>query len=227
MCMDRSTADFDRIAGTRLGTLWFLPVAGVIFGGIGIQTLAEGSLVLGTVWVAAGAMSLSTFAWSWNERRVARALFAWILDNEERLRSGSVVWRGRELTMSTRVTQYGVSVGLLVLATTFRTCPKVRGSAVVPVVATALFGWWAFPLGPLLTIGTITGNLRGGESRTIGQLVTALGAAPAPHSPWWRRTLALDSGNVVSIAANLAIALVLLVLASLISVAVVKSLLSS
>jgi hypothetical protein len=72
-------------------------------------------------------------------------------------------------------------------------------------------------------VRAVAGNLRGGRSRNVGALLTAL-AMPSPRkAPWWRRALALDSGSVVQIAGNAAIALVLGVLVAMILYATVRS----
>ena len=57
----------------------------------------------------------------------------------------------------------------------------------------------------------------------MAQLLAAMAQPPAPEAAWWRRALALDTGDRARIFANVAVAVVLAVLVDLTGLAVVAA----
>ncbi len=215
----------DRVAGTRLGAMWFLACLGVVAAGIVLLPPTNDHKISGPVWLAVAIGSLGTFTWAWFERRRTREFLQWLIAHRAEFGSADLNYRGQVIFRDTSVVQYHICISLMLFTIQLHMAPRLKASFLVPSIVTALFGWWAIPWGPVHTVSAIVSNVRGGRSRTVNQLLAELSREPSEVAPWWRRALALDTGDTVQIAANGAIALVLVVLIVLILVAIVRAML--
>ncbi len=204
-----SNEKLDRIAGTQIGTLWFLPLYSLILGFL-VLVIKDESPGLAITWGIVAAVAPCVLGWALFERRAARQLLQQMairldpsLYAEPRLQ-----YDGENISGFDQLVQYQVTVGLMALEAKFQTRPRLHASPILPILITLLLGWWAIPWGPLSTIATLTSNLRGGTRRTATDIVVALREPEKPLAPWWRRMLDLDRG-IAHAAANLAVLLIL------------------
>ena len=166
-----ASAQIDRVAGTRLGTLWALPAFGIVLPAIS-QTAGLGQ-VSRVAWLVSGALCWLAFACAAVQRSRARALIRALWNGAEQLGTG-VVHDGDTFFGDTRVVQYEIRVALLVLEVTLLTAPRKQGGASIASAITLLLGWWSIPWGPLHAVRALVGNARGGSTRTV------VGVAKAP-----------------------------------------------
>ncbi len=206
----------DRVSRAKLGTLWFLPAFSLILLPLALQHRNE-SVFLAVTWALVGAVAGLVFCWACHERNLARRALGRLWSDGSHLE-----YLGHQVTGADTVQQYDVIVGLIVLEVQFRTCPRLKGHALFPTLATLLLGWWSLPWGPLSTVLAVVRNLRGGTRRSIASLVAELREPEPPVSPWHRRFLALDSGSVAHVAVKLAVLALLVVLLGLVVFAVIK-----
>lgn len=217
--------DIDRVSGTRLGTIWFLPVFGVVLPWVALMAGSDISPGTRWFWNAAGMICWSCFAWAWLERARARKLIRFLHAHAGELGAGGIEHGGVRLMAGTPLVQYQTKVSLLIVGVTLTTAPRLHGRAIVPSLVTLLFGWWEIPWGPVHTVRILLQNARGGRTITAQELLAEVSRPPAPKEIWWRRTLALDSGSTLQIVLNVLVAGVLLLVGGLLIAATIASLL--
>lgn len=213
--------DIDRASGTRLGTLWFLPAFAVVLSGIVRVASYDLGPATRWVWTAVAAVCATCFAWACLERSRARRFVRFLHDRKEELVASGIEYDRMRLTARSTLVQYEVRVSLLLVELTLFTAPRVSGRSLAPNLVTLLLGWWAIPWGPIHTVHTVVQNARGGRTCTVQELLAALARPAKPNVPWWRRFLALDSGDNVQIIMNVTLALVFAGLLGLIAFAIV------
>ena len=102
------------------------------------------------------------------------SLCAWILEHEADIRNGGADLNGVVMTEATEVVCYQWAVSLLVITldgeTSHHLKEKDPGGS-IPTLISALLGWWAFPSGPLKTLGAIGKNTSGGVRSTVAALM--------------------------------------------------------
>jgi hypothetical protein len=212
---------FDRVSGTRLGTLWFLPAYALILVPLALL-LRTDSAGLSAFWGVVGVVAGVVFCWAFCERRVARRALRQLREDMES--ASQLRYLGEEVSGLDTLVQYEVVVGLVALEARFLTCPRLKASPVLPTLATLLLGWWSLPFGPISTILAVISNLRGPTQRSVTSLLVELQKPEPVKSPWWKRTLGLDSGSPVKAVANLAILLVLVFVVAIVITTIVREL---
>src|SRR5690606_4710882 len=139
------------------------------------------------------------------------------------LGADGIEYDGARIVVGTQLVQYETRVSLLIIEIELLSAPRLHGRSIVPNLITLLLGWWAVPWGPWHTVRAVLQNTRGGRTLIVEDLLAALAVPAAPEASWWRRLLALDSGDLVQIALNIAVATILLALVGSIAVAVVAA----
>ncbi|EYF08838.1 Hypothetical protein CAP_2699 [Chondromyces apiculatus DSM 436] len=177
----------------------------MVVGGVALVLGQEHEAGLDLFWAAASGLSFFLFGWAWNERRQARRLARWLVAHEDEIRRVEATWAGQRLTRATTLVQYEVLVSLILVEISFITAPRPDRRPLLPTATTLLLGWWGIPWGPFHTVRALRTNLGGGHTRNVAQLLVALHAKPPPRAAWWRRLLALDTGDRGQIAMNMAV----------------------
>jgi hypothetical protein len=222
----------DQVAGTSLGPLWCLPFATLVFGFLGLLFAQDPevftALGLATVFFVLAFLSAAVFAWAWQERQGARELLRWLFEQRDALALGPQIFEGRTYTLASELVQYEATIGMLAFDTQLRTRPALAPSRWFPMVATLVFGWWSLPRGPFVTARVLGTNTAGGHRRTVGTLIGQIILEQGrPRASFWRRTLALDTGDRMQVIVNSFVAVILGLLALLVLVGVVAGMIRS
>jgi hypothetical protein len=195
--IQRTVKERDELLQVNIGWGWFNPfISGVL--------LLVGSFETRGIFLACcvGAFAfLGGFVSVFYERHVTRKFIAWLLEHRTQVLSPQgATYRGQLISGRTPIVRYQVVVSCGLFAARHLT-GVVPGAKAWPYsLATALFGWWQIPFGPFLAGGALIHNWRA-ESFTVLELLDVL-LEPAVRTPWWRRLLALDSGNRAKIVGN-------------------------
>lgn len=111
-------------------------------------------------------------------RERARTIFLnQLKTHRAELRSGgTIVVNNQLLKYDSMLTTYRVQVGGIISSVTIpshykRSPDEDRHESIIYSLCTLFSGWWHLPTGPLETIAIIVENLRGGERKSIAQLI--------------------------------------------------------
>jgi hypothetical protein len=110
------------------------------------------------------------------EKAKDQPLLKWIAGNDQLIEQGAASYQGQRVTKNSNVTRYGVVCSCLIATMRTHTpflladSEEARAAALRSTLVTALFGWWAlFGIG--YTPITLIQNLRGGDKRTVEQVI--------------------------------------------------------
>jgi hypothetical protein len=142
---------------------------------------SAGSHVNSIVWGIAAVFVVCVCIFYWIERYRAVAFLQWLHEQRDALRMGRIEHSGQAISRSTEVIQYRLCISIIVLTVEFDTAfvPMRDGhwrSAVVPTLVTCLLGWWGIPFGPFYTIAAVIHNIRGGQRRSVQELLNEMAA---------------------------------------------------
>jgi hypothetical protein len=190
--MNRSVnAKLDRVSGTKLGILWFLPAFSIVLVAVVLAVKVENHLLV-AIWSTVSVVAALAFCWAFRERTLARRTLGQLLNESgsPSAKSPYISCFGKPATESDMVQQFDVTIGLIALHAQIRTCPRIRSHAFLPTIVTLLLGWWSLPFGPIWTISIVLHNLTGGTQRSIASIISELHEPEVPRAPWWKRQLA-------------------------------------
>lgn len=140
-----------------------------------------GSQINSIVWGIVAVLIAFVCALYWIERYRAVAFLQWLHEQRDALRMGKIEYSGQAISRSTEVIQYRFCASMILFTVEFNTAffPKRDGhsrSAVVPTLVTCLLGWWGIPFGPFYTIAAVIHNIRGGQRRSVQELLNEMAA---------------------------------------------------
>lgn len=182
----------ETISGHGNRTFWlvplFVPVLLLVSFVESAAPSSSGSHINSIVWGIAAVLIACACAFYWIERYRAVAFLQWLHQQRDALRTGQIEYSGRAISRSTQVIQYRYCASMILFTVEFHTAffPMRDGhgrSPVVPTLITCLLGWWGIPFGPIYTIATIIHNIRGGQRRSVQELLNEMAAdAEAPKA---------------------------------------------
>ena len=123
------------------------------------------------------------FFFSREQERKIDEFLGWLYENKDRLKTNrlnAITWRGIPIRYDTVATQYPFCASFLIVSFKqssrffFPQSPNKELARLISILATVLFGWWGFPLGPFYTLQTLYQHLRGGYRWSVGDLIIEL-----------------------------------------------------
>ena len=162
--------------------LRLIAIGGLLIAGI---SLWYGSHRNGVEWFIIAGIMGTLDAYLRSEQRAARRFLDWLVSHREALGNGPALYEGGRVSSTTPVRRFSVCISLLVVSIKApsrylvpgRDTPWLTG-CLYSLISVCL-GWWGFPWGPIYTVQALVTNLRGGERKTVGQLLEQLRTASA------------------------------------------------
>ena len=183
----------EAISGHSSRIMWlvplFVPVLVLVSFVESTAPTSAGSHINSIVWGISAVLIAFVCAFYWIERCKAVAFLQWLHEQRDALRIGKIDYAGQAISRSTEVIQYRICASMILFTVEFNTAlfPSRDGhsrSAVVPTLVTCLLGWWGIPFGPFSTIAAVIHNTRGGQRRSVQELLNEMAAdaeAPKPQ----------------------------------------------
>lgn len=131
----------------------------------------------------------------------SHAFSEWLLSNEQDIRRTGIDRDGVIVTLDTEVVQYRLALSLVLLDASltsrpfFVESPEAASTRRLFNVLSLTLGWWGFPAGPIHTLGALSTNLRGGERRTVEEILFDLKGLPQTKQVVRLTTRAADSAK--------------------------------
>jgi len=129
------------------------------------------------------------FFFNRSQEKQVETFLVWLNENKNELkrdRWNQLMWKGVPLTYDSSVTQYQFCMSFLLVTFRQQTGFVLDQSSnrslvnIISTIVTIIFGWWGIPWGPIYSVQTIFRNLRGGNKKSIEELIIDLENAGLP-----------------------------------------------
>jgi hypothetical protein len=120
-----------------------------------------------------------TYFFTRKQTRANEEFLYWLVHNESGIYSHDAVYEGMSIGPDTEIAHFQAALSFLLISIKVPSRYHVvgqesrLGSAAIFTLISLIFGWWGIPWGPVFTVQTIGGNLRGGTKQRVGELLSA------------------------------------------------------
>ncbi|MDF2546334.1 MAG: hypothetical protein K0R93_1232 [Anaerosolibacter sp.] len=155
------------------GLLFFIAV----YIGVGIYQLINGNIEVALFSFAFATLIFGIFYFFKKERDYSNDFCIWAMENKECIYDGKAEYNGIRITPDTEIVRCSACISILFFSFKAPSRFLIKDYHhtylinFVYSITTLLFGWWAFPLGPINTIKVLFNNIRMHERITIEYLI--------------------------------------------------------
>lgn len=108
-----------------------------------------------------------------------------LIENIREVQMGTATYEDTNISLETETTQFQACISALIITTRNPSRHLIIGhhriflTGLVYSLVTLALGWWGIPWGPVYTAQTLWRNLKGGNQRTVGEIVEQIRTAIA------------------------------------------------
>ena len=142
-----------------------------------IYNLVVGDYPNAGVDFAVSAALFGSWVYFVRQEEQSEQFLAWIYENQEQLNCGQLRYDNKTVTSKSEVVRFQTCFSLIIFSIKSNSSYLIRGQENEIVIALlysliAFFlGLWGIPWGPVYTFQVLAENIRGGEKRTVNDLI--------------------------------------------------------
>lgn len=144
----------------------------IVFGVSSTRAILNGKNILNEQLLIFIVMSIITICY-FVYRNNNKVFDLWLSENKEVIIDNGLIYNDLMITKETKLSRYSIILSYVSGTHTISSRLYIEGDenhrfiGVIYAMLSAIFGWWAIPLGLIMTVQSIVTNIAGGEKLTV------------------------------------------------------------